>query len=95
MLQAPDYRIVYAPWLKPVMRLLVPNWAAMTLGHTILAATPLLSAAVLRHEQVHITQWDANGLLFPLRYAAASLSAVLHGQHWYLDNAYEVEARGE
>lgn len=89
------YRIVYAPWLKPVMRFLVPNWAALTIGHTIFAATPLLTSAVLRHEQVHISQWDRHGALFPVRYAAASIAALLSGQHWYTANPYEIEARGE
>jgi len=70
---------------------ILPNWLAITIGHTIYAARPL-SDPELAHELVHIQQWDRYGLGFPLRYAWASLAALRAGGSWYWDNAYEVEA---
>ena len=80
-----------APWLKPILSLIVHDWLAITIGHTIYAARPL-NDAELAHELVHVAQWERYGWTFPLRYAWASLTALPHP---YRDNRYEIEARGD
>lgn len=77
------------------VRRLIPRWAlAQTWGNKILyAGDPPLDFSVLSHEVVHVMQWKKHGFLFPFLYAWASLEAWLFGEHYYWDNAFEVEAR--
>ena len=88
-----NYRIIIFPPAKYLMRLFLPNWTAITIGHTIIAAAPL-SDSVLSHELVHVEQWERYGWRFPFLYAWSSISAVRAGLHWYWANEYEKEARG-
>ena len=83
---------IEVPWLKKVMDLFVYDWQAITIYHLIFTAGPL-SDELLRHEEVHVKQWDKWLLLFPILYAAASVEAVLDGGHWYWWNRFERQAR--
>ncbi len=68
------------------------RFAAITLGHVILA----LKAEDLRlwhaHERVHVKQFERWGALMLLAYPAASLLAWLRGQDPYFANCFEQEA---
>ena len=86
-----NYRVFVRPWVKPFMDKILPNWLAITLGHTIIAARPL-DPRELDHELVHVRQWDRYGWTFPLRYGLSSIRAALRGKDWYWDNEFEVEA---
>ena len=67
-------------------------FAAITLGHVILA----LRAEDLRrwhaHERVHVRQFERWGVLFLLAYPAASFWAWLRAEDAYLANCFEREA---
>jgi hypothetical protein len=67
-------------------------FAAITLGHVIVA----LDASDLRrlhaHERVHVKQFERWGALLFFAYPAASLWAWLRGRDPYLDNGFEREA---
>lgn len=67
-------------------------FAAITLGHVIVA----LNDEVLRrwhaHERVHVKQFERWGVLMLLAYPAASLWAWLKGQDPYLANHFERQA---
>ncbi len=69
--------------------------AAITLGHVVLADSSAALEATRRHERVHVAQFERWGPLFLLAYPFASLLAWLRGGHPYLDNVFEIEARGE
>jgi hypothetical protein len=71
----------------------LPNWLAITIGRHIFAWRSMTEAE-LGHELVHVEQWARHGWRFPLLYLAASLRARRRG-HWYRDNRFEREARGE
>lgn len=88
----PRYQLRIVPWLRPVGRLLLREWLAITLGRTILAWRPL-NPSELAHELEHVRQWQRHGLLFPLVYLAASVAARRSGGRWYRDNRFEVAAR--
>jgi hypothetical protein len=61
---------------------------AVTLGRTIIVHPEVrLTDRLLRHELVHVRQWQRAPLTFPLHYAWQ------HLKHGYRDNPYEVEAR--
>ena len=76
-----------ARWLLRQQR-----FAAITLGHLIVA----LQAEDLRrwhaHERVHVRQFERWGVLFLLVYPAASFWAWLRGEDAYLANCFEREA---
>jgi hypothetical protein len=67
-------------------------FAAITLGHVILAP----NASDLRrwhaHERVHVRQFERWGALMLLAYPAASVWAWLQGEDAYLANCFEREA---
>jgi len=69
--------------------------AAITLGHVVLACSPAALVATRLHERVHVAQYERWGGLFFLAYALASLLAWLRGEHPYLGNVFEVEARAK
>ena len=78
---------------RAVSRLPQPvGFAAMTLGHVILAIDPLTLSAVRSHEQVHVRQYERWGLLFVPAYLASSLVQWLRGRHPYRENHFEREA---
>lgn len=86
------HRVVVWPWLRRVGGLLLRNWLAITIGHTIFTWRQL-SDEELAHELEHVRQWSRHGLAFPLVYLRASLGARRSGKAWYDDNKFEVEAR--
>lgn len=67
--------------------------AAMALGHVVLATDERVLEAVRDHEMAHVRQAERWGVLFPLAYGAAALTAMMRGGHGYRDNHFEVEAR--
>jgi hypothetical protein len=79
-------------WLGPLLRHGVPirgGAAAMTLGHVVLGRDAAALAATRLHERAHVRQCERWGPAFLPAYAAASLGAILHGQHPYHGNAFE------
>lgn len=86
------HRVVTLPWLRPVGRLVLPNWLAITIGRTVFAWRALTDDE-LEHELEHVRQWTRMGWRFPIAYLAASLIARRGGGRWYRDNPFEVDAR--
>ena len=87
------HRIILFPPAKYLMNLFLPTWLAITIGHIIIVRRPL-SEDELRHELVHVAQWDRYGWRFPFLYAFSSYAMARAGLDWYWDNKYEREARG-
>jgi hypothetical protein len=87
-------RVHVWPWLRRVGGLALPDWLAITLGRHIFSWRAM-SQAELGHELVHVRQWGTHGWRFPILYATESLRARRRGRHWYRDNRFEREARGE
>jgi hypothetical protein len=87
-------RVHVWPWLRGVGKLALPDWLAITLGRHVFAWRAMTDAE-LGHELVHVEQWRAHGWRFPLLYAAESMRARRRGRHWYRDNRFEREARGD
>jgi hypothetical protein len=65
---------------------------AMTLGHVVLSVDEL-DDDTMRHELVHVRQFEALGVFFLPAYLLASLWAALRGRHFYRDNFFEADAR--
>lgn len=86
------HRVVVLPWLRPIGTLLLPNWLAITIGHSILTWRAL-TAPELEHELEHVRQWERFGILFPLAYLAEAYRARRAGGRWYHDNRFEAAAR--
>jgi hypothetical protein len=86
------HRVVIWPWLRRLGGLVLRDWLAITLGHTVFAWRSLTDAE-LEHELAHVRQWNRMGWRFPLAYLAASLKARRAGARWYHDNPFEAEAR--
>jgi hypothetical protein len=86
------HRIVTWPWLRRLGRLALPDWLAITLGHTVFAWRALTDEE-LEHELEHVRQWARMGWRFPIAYLAASLMARRAGGRLYRDNRFEVQAR--
>ncbi|MFS8638664.1 MAG: DUF4157 domain-containing protein [Gemmatimonadota bacterium] len=62
--------------------------AAVTLGRTIIVhPDAVLTPRLLRHELMHVRQWQRDRLGFPFRYAW------YHLRYGYGGNPYEIEAR--
>lgn len=68
-------------------------FAAITLGHVVLACNERELARCRSHERVHVRQYERFGALFFPLYAASSAWAWLRGRDAYRDNAFEREAR--
>ncbi len=66
---------------------------AITLGHVVLCIDRV-DEALLRHELVHVRQFERLGALLIPAYGLASLSAWWSGLDAYWDNVFEREARG-
>jgi hypothetical protein len=75
-------------WLLRVL-----PFRAITLGHVIVAASPLEMERLRAHELVHVRQYERWGPLFFAAYAGSSLWQLLRGRRAYWDNHFEVEAR--
>jgi hypothetical protein len=67
--------------------------SALTLGHTILAASEEAFFATWDHEFVHVRQYERWGPLFVPAYFICGWWQWMHGHHPYWDNPFEVEAR--
>lgn len=65
---------------------------AMTLGHVVLGRDPLALHSTRAHERAHVRQVEVWGPFFIPAYFAASLWAVLQGDHHYHDNWFERDA---
>jgi len=89
----PPYQCVVLPFLKVIgERFIMPNWLAMTIGPLIFSWRKL-DPLELAHEVQHVRQWRREGVMYVLRYFAASNAAVKAGKDRYWDNEFEVEAR--
>ena len=71
------------------------GFAAMTLGHVVIGRDPQCLDACRDHEAVHVRQVERWGPFFIPAYLLASAWAWKKGQHYYLDNVFELEAYGE
>jgi hypothetical protein len=67
-------------------------FAAITLGHVIVALHAGHLQRLHAHERVHVKQFERWGALMLLAYLAASLWAWLKGQDPYFANCFEREA---
>lgn len=68
-------------------------FAAITLGHVVIACSAQEQAAHRAHERVHVAQYELWGPLFLLAYPVESLFQWLRGRQFYLDNRFEIAAR--
>jgi hypothetical protein len=66
---------------------------AMTLGHVIIGRDRHCLDACRDHEQAHVRQVERWGGAFIPAYLLASTWAWWRGQHYYLDNWFERDAR--
>ena len=81
-------------WLLSHLTLMPGGAAALTLGHVVIARDGWSLESTRAHERVHVRQCEAWGPFFVPAYVAASLSALLRGRNFYVDNRFEVEAFG-
>jgi hypothetical protein len=86
------HRVVVWPWLRRPGSLLLRDWLAITIGNRVFAWRAM-NEAELAHELEHVRQWARHGVLFPLAYLVAAVTARLTGGHWYRDNRFEVEVQ--
>jgi hypothetical protein len=68
-------------------------FAAITLGHVVLAVDAREMHRWRAHERVHVAQYERWGPLFLAAYLGSSLWQWLQGRRAYWDNRFEVEAR--
>ena len=68
------------------------GFAAMTLGHVILAVDRSTLAQLRRHEHVHVRQYERWGPLFVPAYLLSSLVQLLRGRNPYRENHFERQA---
>lgn len=68
-------------------------FAAITLGHVVIAATAVDQSRLRRHERVHVAQYERWGPVFLLAYPLECVYQFLRGRRPYVDNRFEVEAR--
>lgn len=91
VLEATDGRVV-ALLLTPTRRY---RYAAITLGHVILARDTRSLDRCRCHEHAHVRQYERWGVLFFPLYAGSSLLVWLRGGRPYRDNHFERQARAE
>jgi hypothetical protein len=68
-------------------------FAAITLGHVVLASDAQQMQLLRAHERAHVAQYERWGPVFLLAYPLSSLVQLLRGRHPYFDNHFEVQAR--
>lgn len=68
------------------------GFAAMTLGHVVLAIDRSALAQLRLHELVHVRQYERWGPFFLPAYLLSSLLQLLRGRHPYLENHFERQA---
>jgi hypothetical protein len=71
------------------------GFAAMTLGHVILAVDRSSIDALRFHEHVHVRQYERWGPLFLPAYLLSSLLQLLRGRNPYRENHFERQAFAE
>lgn len=64
-------------------------WAALTLGHVILATTADEARRLAAHERVHVGQYERWGPLFVPAYLLAGAWQWVRGRDPYVDNPFE------
>lgn len=72
------------------------GFAAVTIGHVIVARDSASMECCRVHEHAHVHQCERWGALFPFAYVAAGLYAAFRAQRWsayYWNNRFEREAR--
>jgi hypothetical protein len=69
------------------------QFAAITLGHVVLARDDIALGRCRAHERVHVAQYERWGVLLLPAYLIASAIAKLRGGDVYYDNYFEVQAR--
>jgi hypothetical protein len=67
--------------------------SAMTLGHAIIGRDVECLDRCRDHEQAHVRQVERWGGAFIPAYLLESAWAWARGQHYYLDNRFEIDAR--
>lgn len=67
-------------------------FAAVTLGHVVIADDQRDLNRLRQHERVHVRQYERWGPLFLPAYALSSLWQWINRRHPYWDNRFEVEA---
>ena len=70
------------------------RYRAITFGHVVLGVDRL-DEGVMRHELIHVRQYERWGPLFIPAYLIASLIAFVRHRHPYRENPFEIAARGE
>ena len=68
------------------------GFAAMTLGHVILAIDRSALVQLRDHEEVHVRQYERWGPLFVPAYLLSSLVQLLRGRNPYRENHFERQA---
>jgi len=68
------------------------RFAALTLGHVVLAVDERTLAGLRTHEREHVRQYERWGVLFVPAYVMASLWQVLRGADPYRANRFERQA---
>ncbi len=68
------------------------RYTAITLGHVVLSVVPM-GEELLRHEMVHVRQYERWGPFMIPAYGLGSLVALGRGGHYYRDNPFERSAR--
>lgn len=68
-------------------------FAAITLGHVVIACSAEEQAAHRQHERVHVAQYELWGPFFLLAYPLESIYQLLSGRRPYQDNRFETAAR--
>jgi hypothetical protein len=68
------------------------GFAAMTLGHVILAVDRSALVQLRDHEEVHVRQYERWGPLFVPAYLLSSLMQLLRGRNPYRENHFERQA---
>jgi hypothetical protein len=82
------YRSKWIPTVVGLLSGMREPATAVTLGDAIIVHPKArLTTRILRHELEHVRQWQAEPVLFPVRYAWNQL------KHGYDRNPYEIAAR--
>jgi hypothetical protein len=86
---------IYGPAMKRLLELapIQGGAAAITFGHVILAADREAFDRTFEHEWIHVRQYCWWGPFFLPAYVVSSIWHGLIGEHMYVDNAFERQAR--
>lgn len=83
---------IHGPWVATFLLKLPPRALAVTIGHVVMAHTPVALDLTRTHERVHVGQFERWGPLMGPAYVAASIWAWGRGGDYYRDNPFEIEA---